>query len=104
MTKLDSLQGTWISSKDTNYKLVVIGNILMNLYENQNIDTSKFFLADTDSLPNVVMYDTTKVNGNYLILHSSGFAHIALSYKINYLSNESLELVYDNKYLPFDKQ
>lgn len=101
---LDSLQGNWISSKDSMSKLVITGNNMVDYYQGTQIDASKFFLADVDTFPSISSYDTTQLNGKYLITYTPGYAGVDLKYRINYLSDSSLELVYDNKYMPFTRK
>jgi hypothetical protein len=101
---LDSLQGTWISSKDTSSKIIISANKMYTCYDAQSIDSFKIFL--TNDLPGMGMgsYNTSGVNGQYLILYSPGNSKYDLCYRIGYLSKISLELIFEGKLLPFNKQ
>lgn len=101
---LDSLQGTWVSSKDTLSEMIISHDTIYNIYNGEPIDTSNFYIADSCRNPLVTSYDKNKINGSYIIIHNSGYSIYSIAFKISYLSANALELVTDNKYLGFDKK
>ena len=101
---LDSLQGTWISNKDSTYKVIISSNKMYSYSENQCLDTANIFLASSCIGYALSLYNTTEVNGKTLILYSAGSTYYNFCYNIGYLSDISLELIFDGKLLPFTKQ
>ncbi len=101
---LDSLQGTWISNKDISSKIIINTNQIYFYYDTKCIDTFNVLLADGYFGDAISLYNKSQVNGKYLIAYTDGYEDYDLSYRISYLSNISLELVYNGKHLPFTKQ
>ena len=101
---LDSLQGTWLSSKDTSYKIQIIGHIKYEFYANQCTDTLNFFLDTNCTDTAIANYNMTKTDGNHLIVYANGYPSYEFCYEIGYLSDNSLELYYDGKHISFSKQ
>ncbi len=96
---LDSLQGIWISEKDTNVIVTIKSNRYIEIYKGEN-DTlvSKIIFVDTciDDNPSydyVSKLDKTKQSGKYLLLLAAKDT-LSLCYNIDELDSKFLELVY----------
>ncbi len=106
-TTLDSLQGTWISSKDSSWRLTISRDTIFDFYDSEPTDTSKFIISDSClnfdyTIPEFALQNH---NGKYLSTYSvNGIKYDGLCYKISFLSLDGLELVYDHKYLGFKKK
>lgn len=104
VSTLDSLQGIWISSKDSSYKVIINSNKMYSYYNSQCWDTANIFLTNSCIGSALSLYNTSEVNGKNLILYSAGSANYNFCYTIGYLSDISLELNFEGKLLPFTKQ
>ena len=101
---LDSLQGTWISTKDPSSKIMISRNKMYTYYDAECIDSSNIFLTSDLSGKEIGNYNVSGVKGQYLILYHVGYTNYDIYYTIGYLSNISLELIFEGKLLAFTKQ
>lgn len=104
LTTLDSLQVSWRSSSDGNWKIVFSGITLYQYYENIPNDTSLVFISTNNVNPAVSSYSSSNTDGSYIILYRSGQTNYDMDYKINYLSDTAMELESQHKTMGFVKK
>ena len=105
-TTLDSLQGTWINTLDKNAFLTIKFHTHLEIYKDGNsIDTSvaEFYLVDSCET-NMSKLDIRKTNGQCMILTMADNPVSTLCYKIDYIDDKHLVLLFNGKTLGYDKK
>lgn len=93
-TTLDSLQGQWFSKDDKKDKLKIMNDTVINIYDNEVIDTAIGYINDKCS-DNIHELDKHKKSGKFLITYSEDF----ICYEIESISPDKLVLFYEGNAL-----
>ena len=91
LTKLDFLQGTWVSTDDSKSEMKIEGMSRIQYYDGEALETENFILA------NECTEDTNTTNpkdGEYLVAFSAGDVYC---YYIEKLDDNNLELQYQDR-------
>jgi len=86
-TKQDLLQGTWVSTEDSNSKLIIKDNQLFYSYYDQVDEPGAFILADEC----VEEKTQNNPNGSYIIVF---LEDVSDCYSISKLDSENLEIIF----------